>query len=360
MASVRRMNNINERQHYVSRVLLQRFRIPSSPLQCYQIESRTWKPRSVEKTCSAAGYNQLLLPEGVNNVIEDSFCRVESDLPETFNALEMAASEESTLLAATIYQNMCSYCTFLKQTSPFAKAAAVVNFVVQINMELERGECYLLRELKVPDEIVAQFRQGYKQGGRIIVQSESVLQLIYRLQFERCLNVNYAEFHNSEWTISHSPIELPMSDIGLVEMRLDDLKAKQYLLPISPKLILEAVFYFDLKKNSARPIAGHTLTPEEADYRFDVICQSAVKEIIFSRRKTDIEQALQRAKTRGISFHKLTGHESTRWSGLKTASTKYGLQMVASAEYVKFVHSFIQPPASITQPANSGTPTANP
>jgi hypothetical protein len=31
-------------------------------------------------------------------------------------------------------------------------------------------------------------------------------------------------------------------------------------------------------------------------------------------------------------------------SGLKTASLGYRLQMVSTNEYVKFVHSFIQPP----------------
>jgi hypothetical protein len=304
----------------------------------------------VERTCSAAGYNQLVLPEGTNNVIEDSFCRVEASLPRTFNELERAASKESTSLPAAVYRNMCSYCTFLKQMSPFAKAAAVVNFVAQVNIELERGEYYLLRDLHVPDDVIMKFRQGHAQGGRIIVESENVVQLIYRLQFERGLDINYAEFYNCEWTISHSPIEMPMSDIGLIEMRLDHLQAKHYLLPIGPKLLLEAIFYFDLKKNSTRPISGHTLTPEEAEYRFDVICGSAVKEIIFSRSEPDIEHALKRASTKGICFHKLPNHEVALTSGLKTSSTKYGLQMVTVEEYVKFVQSFVQPPGREPRP----------
>jgi hypothetical protein len=346
------MNNLNERQHYVSQVLLRRFRIPEAPLQCYRIHSRTWKPRSVEKACSAPGYNQLVLPEGVNNVIEDSFCRVETDLPATFAALELAANKESTELPGSIYWNMCSYCTFLKQTSPFAKSAAVVAFVAQINMELNRGEYYLLRELNVPDEVISQFRQGYQQGGRIIVQSENVIQLIYRLQFERCMDINYAEFHNCEWFISNSPIDLPMSDVGLIEMRLDDIKAKHYLLPISPRLILEGYFYFDLTKNSRRPISGHTLTPEEAEYRFDVICRSAVDEIVFSRQQPDVDHALNRASAKGITFHRLPSHGLALSSGLKNSTTKYGLQMVTTEDYVKFVHSFVQPPNGPAQVVN--------
>jgi hypothetical protein len=37
------MNNKNERQHYVSRVLLERFKIPNSPLECYQVQTGEWK-----------------------------------------------------------------------------------------------------------------------------------------------------------------------------------------------------------------------------------------------------------------------------------------------------------------------------
>jgi hypothetical protein len=339
------MNKKNERQHYVSRVLLERFRIRNSPLECYQVQTRKWKQRSVEKVCSARGYNQLLVSGDVNNAIEDSFSKVESILPKTFEALECAANRSSTELPKATYENLCLYCAFLKRTSLFAKPGAVVSFLGQINMELEKGEFYLLRELKVPDQVVAQFREGYSRGGRIIIESENVLQTVYRLQFERLLQLNLMEFLNCDWTISNSPVDLPMSDIGLIQIHLIKLKAIQYILPIGPRIVLDGIFYLDLTKNSPRPVVGgHKLSAEEAEYRLDVICLSAVKELIFSRRNLDVMASLDRAKSKGITFNKIVNLELATSAGSKNSSIGYHLQMVSTEEYVKFVHSFVQPP----------------
>jgi hypothetical protein len=287
----------------------------------------------------------MLVADGVNNAIEDAFSKIESILPKTFEELEEAADKPSTELPKTIYENMCLYCTFLKQTSLFSKPGAVVSFLAQINMELEKGQYYLLRELQVPDEVILRFRQGYSQGGRIIIESENVLQLVHRLQFDRLFKMNYAEFLNCDWTISHSPVELPMSDIGLVPMQLTEIKANQYFLPISPRLMLEGIFYFEPTKNSPKPsVGGHTLVADEAEYRLDTVCASAVSEIIFSRREPNVQVSLSRAKAKGITFHRIVHPELAISAGLKSASTKYNLQMVTIQEYVKFVHSFVKPP----------------
>ena len=79
--------------------------------------------------------------------------------------------------------------------------------------------------------------------------------------------------------ISNSPRDLPMSDIGLIEFGLQD--KNYYILPISPKLVLEGVFYYDQAKNSSEPvIEGHDFSLDEAEYRLDWICSSAVLEVI--------------------------------------------------------------------------------
>jgi hypothetical protein len=339
------MNNKNERQHYVSQVLLKRFKTTGKSLQCYQIQIGLWKPKSIERACSARGYNQLLVGSNMNNAIEDSFSKVETNLPETFKALEIAANHQSTDLPKEIYENLCSYCTFLLGTSLFAKPGAVVTFLAQINLELERGHYFLLRELGTPDEVILRFREGYFQGGRIIIESENVLQTVFRLQFERLLNSNYADFINSKWTISNSPLELPMSDIGLIGFRLDDIKAKHFILPISPILVLEGIFYFDQTKNSPKPvIKGLNLNSEEAEYRLDCICSSAVLELICPHKNFDVAGSRNRAKAKQIAFNKIVNPEQVLVAGLQNASIAYSLQMVSTEEYVKFVHSFIQPP----------------
>jgi hypothetical protein len=227
----------------------------------------------------------------------------------------------------------------------FAKPGAVVTFLAQINLELERGQYFLLRELGTPDEVILRFREGYFQGGRIIIESENVLQTVFRLQFERFLNSNYAEFFNTNWTVSNSPIELPMSDIGLIGFRLDDVKAKHYILPIGPKLVLDGVFYFDQTKNSPKPVVeGHDLNLDEAEYRLDCICSSAVLEVICPHKNFDVAASRKRATAKGITFNKIVNPEHVLVAGLQNANPAYSLQMVPTEEYVKFVHSFVKPP----------------
>ena len=179
---------------------------------------------------------------------------------------------------------------------------------------------------------------------------------MYRVWFEWALHFNFLDLYNSEWTISRSPINLPMSDIGLIETPLHDTYAKHYLLPISPRLILDATRYSDPKPNSRGAIRGRALTPKEARYLSDVICLSASKEIIFSQQQVGVEQALARAHSSGIRFHKITGHDLARSSGLAPATIKYGLQMVTAEEYLQFVHSFIQPATELQQPGEGVEP----
>src|SRR5947207_3710368 len=47
------MNVVNENEHYVSRVLLERFKLPGKPLQCFDVKTSTLKPRSVDRSCAA-------------------------------------------------------------------------------------------------------------------------------------------------------------------------------------------------------------------------------------------------------------------------------------------------------------------
>src|SRR5262245_3449741 len=73
------MNLENERQHYISKVLLKRFKIPNAPLQCYKIDTQTWEAKSVDRLCAEEGYNQLLVSgQETNNALEAIISRVES------------------------------------------------------------------------------------------------------------------------------------------------------------------------------------------------------------------------------------------------------------------------------------------
>src|ERR1043166_2949251 len=153
------MNRKNEDEHNASQVLLKRFKLPAKPLQCYQANSGAWKERSLHRAFAARAWNQLLVSGQVDNSLEAAFSKVESLLPQTFKALEEAANKNLTVLSREIYDNMCQYCTFLSLTSPFAKAKAVADFLLQINFELENGKDQFLRELDFPQETIIRFRE---------------------------------------------------------------------------------------------------------------------------------------------------------------------------------------------------------
>jgi hypothetical protein len=222
-----------------------------------------------------------------------------------------------------------------------------VSFLAQLNMELEKGEYFLWRELRTPDHVIARFRQKHLHGGRVIIEAENVLQLIYRLQFERLLNINFAELANTDWTISASPIDLPMSDIGLIQIHLETLKANYYLLPLGPRLLLEGVFYHDLSRNSVKTsIRRLEMTQDEAEYTLDCICLSSVREIIYSQKNFEIPANLERAKTRGFRFNRIIDPDLIKAAGAKHASLEYGLRCVSRDDYRRFIHSYIMPPLS--------------
>lgn len=339
------VNKANENQHWISRVLLGRFKLPGNPFQCYQVETGEWIPKSLDRVCAWPGYNQLLVSGEPDNTLEEAFSKVESGLRNTLRALDRAATQPLSDLPPQIYENMCWYCAFLKGIAPISKPGAVVSFLIQINMELEKGGDSLLRELNIPVEIVNSWRKECVAGRKIVVESENILQLLFRFQFKRNYACNYSQFISTKWAVSKSPIELPMSDVGLVPMHLIDHKANHYMLPISPNLLLEGVFFHDGTKNSSKPIIrGLSYTQEEAEKTFDCICASAITEIICSRKIANIAGSISRAKASGVNFCKIVKPGTIAPAGLADVSIgDFRYRVVSGDEYVKFVHSFIRP-----------------
>ena len=70
---------------------------------------------------------------------------------------------------------------------------------------------------------------------------------------------------------------------------------------------------------------------------------SAVNELVSSRVIPDILAVRARAKTKGITFIKIVDPDTVISAGLKNFTANFGLRFVSTEEYVKFVHSFIQP-----------------
>jgi hypothetical protein len=339
------MNVVNENQHWISKHLLKRFKTAGAPFQCYQVETGEWEPKRLDRTCAAPGYNQLLVSGEADNTLEEAFSKVESGLRRTFRALEEASKKPLTELPQGLYENMCWYCSFLKGIAPYSKPGAVVAFLFQLNMELATGSSSLLRDLSVPEETIGELGLQCAMGRKVIIEAENLLQLLYRFQFRRNYGCDYSQFFSTKWTVSNSPIELPMSDVGLVPMFLQDHKANHYLLPIGPKLLLEGVFFHDLNKNQSRPIVrGMDLTYGEAEYRFDSICASAITEIICNKELPDIPKARRRAEANGIKFCKFPNPKSIISSGLADVGNgDFIFRVVSVEDYVKVVHSYTRP-----------------
>lgn len=342
------MNNPNENQHFVSKVLLERFKIPGNPLQCYQAQTGEWIPKSPEKACSSPGYNQLLVSGQLDNTLEADFSKVESCLPKTLNALVEAAKTSLTELPSDIYENLYKYCALLNLTALFSKPGAVVSFVFHINWELQNGTSGFLGELGIPEELIAIWKKEYALGRRVIVESENILQSLYQYQFKRSQNSAYSKFRSNRWTICNSPVELPISDVALVPLSLPEHKAICHILPVGRNLLLKGILFFDAVKNSSQPTVRRLdLKPNEAEYLFDCICASAVTEIVCSRINPEVALSITRAKASGIEFQKIVSPGSVTSAGLKNASDKLLYRIVSVEEYKEFMLSFMLPGASL-------------
>jgi hypothetical protein len=340
------MNERDENQHYVSRVLLKRFKKPGMPFECYQVQTGEWMSRSIDKICASKGYNQLLISGGADNTLEEACSKVESRLPETLKALADAGTKPNTELAPLLYNNLLQYLAILKLSSIPSKALAVANFVFQINLELEHEKYSLLRDLAIPRQTIAVWKQQHQAGLKIIVESDNALQMFYRSQFARVYSGEVSTFSTTKWVISRSPLELPISDVGLVPLTCTGYT--HYFLPIGGDLLLQGILWHDVKKNAFRaPIKGLNLTHAEAEYSFDVICASAVNEIICSHRIDGISDGIRRAKTRGIEFVKLMNLPEVASAGMMNAHEGLRFRAVRSDEFVKFIHSFGRPAGTV-------------
>jgi hypothetical protein len=142
-------------------------------LNCYRVAAEKWKLEPTKNVFSDSGYNQLLVDGQVDHTLENAFSRVERHLPIIFNHLERAADVATTELPPSVYENLCWYLAFLRRVSPFAKAAAPMEFLAQIHKELEHGSGRTLKEvLGAPEDVIERFKQEYDRGNRLIIDSE--------------------------------------------------------------------------------------------------------------------------------------------------------------------------------------------
>jgi hypothetical protein len=336
---------INESQHWISRVLLDRFRLDGQPLQAFQVNTGEWVPKSVDRTCAFHGYNQLVAEGVVDNSLEAEFSKVESKLRKTLAALEGASLSPRTELPRPVYENLCRYCAFLKVTSPVSKVGGVLDFILQINHELQARRYSLITELNIAEPVLRSWERAVESGNRVIVEGRNLLQLLYRFKVSRTYLFTYQQFLSTKWVVSKSQVPLPLSDVGLVPLFSEGIQAMHYLLPLGPNLLLQGVFFLDLTRNIEQPVIKCVdFNHDEEQECFDTICASAMEELICSQRIRGIPEAIARARERGVSFNRIVDPPSIASAGLNDVGNGELLYRVLPVdEYRRYIHAHVLP-----------------
>src|SRR5665647_2566741 len=129
---------MNTNQHYVSQALLRRF-TTKERLQRYSIKYGKWDTSAPRSVFSGRGHNQLLAFGTYDDRLDEKLKEYEDRLPTTLSALDDAAIKRTAQFDVEVYENLCWYCAYLWNMSPFGKVKAAVDFVVKLDMDLKRG-----------------------------------------------------------------------------------------------------------------------------------------------------------------------------------------------------------------------------
>ena len=284
--------------------------------------------------------------EPVDNTLEKSFGSIENQLQFIYPVLDEAAKHDTLPVDAEIFKTLCMYCAYLYHLSPFSKANSPASYVISLDMDLLHGNVKHLQELKMAEQDISTMQKLHSQGWKFIVIGDNFLQWTFRVQFIR--NAFYKAklfLENTKWTIYNSPIELPISDIALVDYQESN-KARLFILPIAPQLVLVGRLEYGTPPPTYTDsiLYGKTLTNESAEDILDIICFSALNTIA-AKNRMDIKSIRERAAKKKIGFTKVMDLDSTLAAGTKPFNPNtFRLLPVKEDEYVTFIHSFVQPP----------------
>ena len=295
-----------------------------------------------KKTFYHIGYTQLLADGQVDNTLEKELGKIERQLPTTLAALDDVAKKTQVTLPPAVYTNLCWYCAFLWRISPFAKAKAPVDFVMQMNKDLEHGKTDLLRQVVgLSENDIVAIQRAHADGKKLIIESKDFLQLIYRIQFVLRCKEDFVVFrHYTKWVVYHSPVELPISDIALVQVGFKNVTV--YLLPIASHLLLAGTIKTGTQtKSDETVIKSNTLPNDEAQEWADTIAYSAQTTLACKNKILDILEMRKRAEKK-VNFTKIVNPASIISAGVTDFSGVFGVRLVEKNEFVKFVHSHVQ------------------
>lgn len=78
----------------------------------------------------------------------------------------------------------------------------------------------LLRDvLGLADDDIKAIQTAHSEGKRVILKGQNCIQIIYKIQCVlRCKEYFTFFRHYTTWTVCNSPVELPVSDVPLVQV----------------------------------------------------------------------------------------------------------------------------------------------
>jgi hypothetical protein len=266
-------------------------------------------------------------------------------LPITLAALDKAAKKPTAELPAEVYENMCWYCAFLFCMSPFAKAKAPADFLLKIHYDLTNQKTEVLeKEWNIQAEEIEYYKRELALGKKLIFDAENYLQYLFRVQFiQQCRGKRKDFRYLYSWTVYNSPIDLPLSDIALVELHFEKESFVKCVLPIGPRLLLMGKVRTgeNIEPSTQTTISGGELSAQEADYWLHVICASAVVQLASKRQIADVPAIRQRASDMGIQFVKIKNLDAVKEAGTKVFNKKFFLRPVSQEEHDNFISTCV-------------------
>ena len=178
-------NELNNNQHYITDSFVKKRFGNDGFVHRYDVQHNSWKNNaSPQFIFSGAGYTQFL-EEGqpVDNTLEISFSNLENKLQFILPALDEAAEKKTVTISEDLYKDFCFYCAYLWYLSPFAKAKAPANFVIELDLALKHGNLNYLRELQIAEDEIHKMQEQYSAGYQFILKGENYLQYAFRGDF---------------------------------------------------------------------------------------------------------------------------------------------------------------------------------
>jgi hypothetical protein len=339
---------MNNREHYITKSFVRERFGTNGFVNRYNVEHDSWKMNASPKSLFFGfGYTQFLAEaQPLDDSLETSFHGLENKLPSIMPALDAAAEQTETQFPEDDYHTLCFYCAYLWYLSPFAKATAPTAFVMELDSNLGIGNWDYLRQRGKPEDEIQRMKTQYDNGFRFILQGENYMQILFRDQFVRKCKEQAAYFrYRTEWTVYNSPLELPISDIAVVDYP-ESKTVTRYILPISPSRVLIGRFHLGSPPayhSTDTIVYGNTLTLEAAEYVRDIVCASAVKAVV-CKSQMDIKGFRERAKDTGIRFPRIKNLADVLSAGSKVFDPEtLRLVPVSHNQFFQYVDSFIEP-----------------